>query len=230
MSPEPAPPDPVVRFTHADIGYDQRPVVRDLSLTIAAGERVALVGANGSGKSTVVRGMLGLARVLAGSLELFGQRADRFSDRSRIGYVPQRNMADGAIPATVWEIVSSGRLACRGLLRPMRADDRSACEAALVTVGLQDRRKAQVAHLSGGQQRRALIARALAAEPDLLVMDEPTAGVDVEQQAALLTSLHRLAESRVSMVLVTHELAGLDSLLHRVVTMQHGRVVDGAIR
>lgn len=221
----PRSPDPVA-FVDAAIGYGAKPVVRGLTLRIAPGERVALLGPNGSGKSTVVRGMLGLARLLDGSLDLFGVRADRFRDRARIGYVPQRNMDDGAIPATVWEVVTSGRLARRGLFTPTRAHDRQACEEALVTVGLQDRRSAQVAQLSGGQQRRVLIARALAAGPDLLVMDEPTAGVDVDQQQALLTSLHRLAAGRVTMVVVTHDLKGLDGLLHRSVTLEHGRLVS----
>ena len=221
---EPARSPAPVAFVGAAVGYGTRPVVRGLNLRIDAGERIALLGPNGSGKSTVVRGMLGLARLLGGSLELFGVRSDRFRERSRIGYVPQRNMDDGAIPATVWEVVTSGRLARRSLFTPMRAHDRRACEEALATVGLDDRRHAQVAHLSGGQHRRVLIARALAAEPDLLVMDEPMAGVDAEQQQALLTSLRRLAASRVTMVVVTHDLEGMEGLLDRCVTLDHGLV------
>lgn len=220
----PHPPAPV-SFVDAAIGYGARPVVRGLNLRIEAGGRVALLGPNGSGKSTVVRGMLGLARLLGGSLELFGVRADRFRDRARIGYVPQRNLDDSPVPATVWEVVTTGRLARRGLFTPLRRRDRQVCEEAIATVGLADRRTVQVAHLSGGQQRRVLIARALASEPDLLVMDEPTAGVDLEQQQALLTSLHRLAAGRVTMVVVTHDLAGLHDLVDRSVTLEHGRLV-----
>lgn len=217
-------PAPVC-FTDAAIGYGARPVVRGLNLRIEAGERVALLGPNGSGKSTVVRGLLGLARLLDGSLELFGVRADRFHERARIGYVPQRNMENSPVPATVWEVVTTGRLARRGLFTPLRRHDRLICAQAIATVGLADRRTVQVAHLSGGQQRRVLIARALAGEPDLLVMDEPTAGVDVEQQQALLNSLHRLAAGQVTMVVVTHDLAGLDGLVDRSVTLEHGRLV-----
>lgn len=217
-----------VQLRHANLGYERRPVVRDVSLRIDQGERVALLGPNGSGKSTLVRGILGLAELLGGSLELFGTRLDRFTDRARIGYIPQRNLAAQPVPSTVWEVVRSGRLARRQLLRPMTAADRQACEHALVTVGLDDRRRAQVGQLSGGQQRRVLIARALAAEPDLLIMDEPTAGVDVGQQEALLGSLHRLAQSEVTMLVVTHELAGLAGLLDRALIMRNGRLASDA--
>ncbi|MCI0690195.1 MAG: ATP-binding cassette domain-containing protein, partial [Sporichthyaceae bacterium] len=157
---------------------------------MAPGEVLAILGANGSGKSTLIRAIVGLVPMTAGTVSLFGQNGRRPGRRAlrqqwrRIGYVPQRLGAGSGVPATVAEVVASGRLARRGLLRPVRIQDRAAIEAALAAVGLADRVRDPVSSLSGGQQQRTLIARALAAEPELLILDEPTAGVDAESQAA----------------------------------------------
>ena len=221
---------PVVRLTSASIGYDDRPVVRDLDFSLGEGEVVAVLGANGSGKSTLVRGILGLARVMSGSLELFGVPADRFHDRARIGYVPQRHTVGGPVPATVREVVASGRLARTRLLGRLRAADHQSIELAMETVGLQDRAGTAVSDLSGGQQRRVLIARALASEPDVLVMDEPTAGVDASHQRALADTLRTLAGRRVTMLVVSHEIGPLVSIVSRAVVMHDGRAAyDGPL-
>jgi len=180
----------VVDIRGAEVGYDERPVLRGVNLMVAQGEVVAILGANGSGKSTLIRAILGLVPLTAGTVSLFGssgrgpRRRDLRGQWRRIGYVPQRLGASGGVPATVTEVVASGRLARRGLLRPLRARDRAAVEAALDAVGLADRARDPVSSLSGGQQQRTLIARALAAEPELLILDEPTAGVDAASQAA----------------------------------------------
>lgn len=213
---------PVVRLRRAGIGYGERPVVRDLDFELVAGEVVAILGANGSGKSTVVRGILGLARVLSGSLELFGTPAESFRDRARIGYVPQRHTAGGPVPATVREVVSSGRLPRTRLLGRLTAGDRDAVQRALETVDLADRARSSVSELSGGQQRRVLIARALASEPDVLIMDEPTAGVDASHQQALAVTLRRMAQQRVTMIVVSHEIGPLVPLVTRAVVMHEG--------
>ncbi len=157
---------PVIAVTHAAVGYDNRPVLRDVSLNVAPGEVVAVLGANGSGKSTLIRAILGLVPLAAGSVTLFGTPQRRFRQWWRIGYVPQRLGAGSGVPATVAEVVGSGRLARRGILRPPGAADRAAVADALRAVGLADRAGDPVATLSGGQQQRVLIARALAGQPD----------------------------------------------------------------
>ena len=218
-------PAPVLALHGAAVGYGDTPVVQDVDLVVRRGEVVALVGPNGSGKTTLVRGLLGLARVLEGRVELLGVPAERFRQRWRIGYVPQRHTVGGAVPSTVEEVVASGRLARRPLLSRATAADRQAVREAIETVGLGDRRRAPVATLSGGQQRRTLIARALAAEPEVLVMDEPTAGVDAASQENLVRTLARLVEQGLTLVVVTHEIEPLLGLLTRVVLLQDGRVV-----
>ena len=216
---------PVIALQAVAVGYGDRPVVEDVDLVVRAGEVVALVGANGSGKTTLVRGVLGLAPVLAGRVELLGRPAESFRDRWRLGYVPQRHTVGGGIPSNVQEVVASGRLARRRLFSRPTAADREAVSEAVEIVGLADHRHAPVATLSGGQQRRTLIARALAAEPDVLIMDEPTAGVDVAGQESLARTLTRLVGQGLTLVVVTHEVEPLAGLLTRVVELRDGRVV-----
>ncbi len=217
--------DVLLDLRHAAIGYGERPVVADASLSVRRGEVVALVGANGSGKTTLVRGLLGLAPVSAGEVSLFGVPAARFGERWRIGYVPQRHTVVGAIPSTVAEVVSSGRLARRRWWMRAGAQDRTVVARAIDVVGLAEQSRAPVATLSGGQQRRVLIARALAAEPDVLIMDEPTAGVDQHSSRALVRTLARLIDQGLTLLVVTHDIAPLARILTRVVAVADGRIV-----
>ena len=206
------------------VGYPGREVLHDVSLSVEAGEVVAILGANGSGKSTLVRSVLGLVPPSQGRIELFGVPQRRFRQWARVGYVPQRLGAGGGVPATVGEIVASGRLARRGILRPPGAADRAAVVAALRDVDLLDRIGDPVATLSGGQQQRTLIARALVGAPELLVLDEPTAGVDLASQEAFAAVLHRFAHGGGTVLLVAHELGPLQPLIDRAVVVHEGRI------
>lgn len=220
---------PVVELRGGTVAYDGRvPALRDADVVVEAGEVVAVLGANGSGKSTLVRAVLGLTPLSAGSVALFGTPLDRFRDWPRIGYVPQRTTAGSGVSATVREVVATGRLSRMGRLRPMREADRRAVSAALQTVDLLDRARDSVTTLSGGQQQRVLIARALAGEPDLLIFDEPTAGVDTASQAALATTMSTLVERGATVVVVTHEIGPMHRLFGRALTLADGRVLhDG---
>jgi zinc transport system ATP-binding protein len=220
----------VVNVRNAAVAYAGREVLHGVSLDVGAGEVVAILGANGSGKSTLVRAVLGLVPLIDGRIELFGVPRNRFRDWARIDYVPQRMGAGGGVPATVGEVVASGRLARRGLFRPRRAADRAAVFAALSDVGLAGRIGDPVATLSGGQQQRTLIARALAAEPDLLILDEPTAGVDAASQEAFAATLARFRGRGGTSLLVAHELGPLEPLIDRAVVVHHGRIAhDGGV-
>jgi zinc transport system ATP-binding protein len=219
---------PVVEMRGGAVGYGDRPATVDIDFTLRAGEVTVLLGPNGAGKSTLVRGILGLAPLMAGTLHLFGTPADRFRARHRIGYVPQRHTIVGGVPATVTEVVASGRLPLRRPFAPARPSDRAAVRDALATVGLTDLARRSVAALSGGQQRRVLIARALAADPDVLVMDEPTAGVDATTQRLLAGTLAGLTRAGRTLLLVAHELGPLEPLIGRVVVLRDGRITyDG---
>ncbi|GGZ18971.1 metal ABC transporter ATP-binding protein [Streptomyces poonensis] len=219
--------EPVIslRGVRAELG--SRPVLRGIDLTVNRGEVVALLGANGSGKSTAVRSVIGQVPVASGEIELFGTPRARFRDWKRVGYVPQRTTAAGGVPATVTEVVSSGRLS-RARFGMLRKADHEAVRHALELVGMADRAKDSVNALSGGQHQRVLIARALASEPDLLIMDEPMAGVDLASQEVLAATLREEVGKGRTVLLVLHELGPLEPLIDRAVVLRDGCVVhDG---
>ncbi|WP_189261561.1 metal ABC transporter ATP-binding protein [Streptomyces fuscichromogenes] len=214
-----------MRGVRAELGG--RPVLRGIDLTVRRGEVVALLGANGSGKSTAIRSVIGQVPVSAGEIELFGAERRAFRDWWRIGYVPQRTTAAGGVPATVTEIVSSGRLS-RTRFGLFRKADHAAVRHALELVGMADRARDNVEALSGGQHQRVLIARALVAEPELLVMDEPMAGVDLASQEILAATLREQVAQGATVLLVLHELGPLEPLIDRAVVLRDGCVLhDG---
>jgi len=213
----------VIDVEGVSVGYGDAPIVRDVSLRITAGEFAVILGENGSGKSTLVKGILGLASVTAGQVHLFGQVASA-ELRHRIGYVPQRSIVTGGTPVTVREVVASGRVARRRWFAPATKADRDGVNAALAAVRLSDRANDTVWDLSGGQQRRALIARALASEPELLVMDEPTAGVDAVTVELLAEAAQRWKQAGLTVLLVAHGIGPLRPLVDRALVMGGGRL------
>ncbi|MFJ3812628.1 metal ABC transporter ATP-binding protein [Streptomyces sp. NPDC090056] len=220
-------PEAVVSVRGATAALGGRPVLRGVDLTVHRGEVVALLGANGSGKSTAVRSVIGQVPLTSGTIELFGTDRKRFRDWARVGYVPQRTTAASGVPATIREVVTSGRLSRRRFGRLAR-QDRAAVERAVALVGLADRAGDSVDALSGGQHQRVLIARALASEPELLIMDEPMAGVDLASQEILAATLREQVAGGATVLLVLHELGPLEPLIDRAVVLRDGCVVhDG---
>jgi len=220
--------DTVISVRNAAFGYGGHAAVHVDHLEIRAGEVVALLGANGSGKTTLMKGMLGLVDRLAGEVDLLGQPVDQLRERTPIGYLPQRQSAAGPIPVTVRELVRSGQLSRRHPFG-LRRDDR-AVGSVLDVVGLGDLGATRVDRLSGGQQRRALLARALVGGSRLVLLDEPFAGVDQANQEAIADSLDVLLHDGLTLVVVLHELGPLEPLVTRVVVMDGGRVrFDGAL-
>ena len=203
------------------------PILKDVSLRIRAREAVAILGPNGSGKTTLLRTLVALTPFQQGSLELFGTPIRRFRDWHRIGYVPQHATLN-VQNATVREVVTSGRLAHRGAFRWFTRTDRAIVAEALERVGMADRARWPFAPLSGGQKQRVLIARALAARPDLLIMDEPLAGVDLEGQTILARLLGELRDDGLGVVLVLHELETMAGVLDRIIRLRNGQVVPHA--
>jgi zinc transport system ATP-binding protein len=220
---------PAVLLDGVSFAYRGGPrVLEDVSLAVGRGAFVGIAGPNGGGKTTLLRLVLGLERPAAGQVRLFGA-APGSRGVPRIGYVSQRAQLASGTPVTVREIVEAGRLAVRGPLGPLRADDRAAVARALERVGLSDRAGAPLRTLSGGMQQRAFIARALAAEPALLALDEPTTGVDAASQEALATLLAELrAELGVTILYVSHEFGAVEHVVSRLVLVRGGIAFDGA--
>jgi zinc transport system ATP-binding protein len=220
----------VVEVRNAAVELGERRVLHGVDFVVRPGEVVTLLGPNGSGKSTLVRAAVGLLPVQTGSVRLFDQPIERFREWRRVGYVPQRTTASGGVPATVREVVDAGRLAHQRPFRRATRQDREAVDRALDLVGLTERSADSVAELSGGQQQRVLIARAAAGDPDLLVLDEPNAGIDQRSQEAFAHALRLFVASGRSVLLVLHELGPLGSLVDRAVVLDAGQVVyDGPL-
>jgi zinc transport system ATP-binding protein len=220
--------DSAFSMTGGRVSLDRRDILRGIDLTVCPGEVVAVMGANGSGKSTLVRTLLGLTPLSGGQTLVYGSPPAKFREWWRIGYVPQRLAVGGGVPATVREVVTSGRIARQSRLRRTSPEDKAAAASALEAVGLSDRAGDPVQSLSGGQQQRVLIARALAGEPDTYVMDEPTAGVDADTQQLLADTLATLVLNGKTIVLVAHELGPLEPLITRGVVVREGRIAhDG---
>jgi zinc transport system ATP-binding protein len=218
-----------VELRKVSFAYPQGPpVLRDVDLAVGQGEFVAVAGPNGGGKTTLVRVALGLERPTRGEALLFGEPAHRFGRREALGYLAQRAQLGLDAPATVREVVTAGRLPRAGLIGRLGGNDRERVAEAIARVGLSQVGDRPLQRLSGGQQQRAFIAKALSADPELLVLDEPTTGVDVEAQealAALLERLHR--DLDVTILYVSHEFGAIERFVERLVLVRHEIVFDG---
>lgn len=216
----------VIELSDVDFGYTATPVVEDVSVRIDAGEYVAVVGPNGSGKSTLMKLMLGLLRPDEGVAELFGEPAHGFDDGARIGYVAQEASASEGMPITVREVVKMGRFPHVGFGR-LAEEDWRIVDRALEVVGMTSFADRRVTRLSGGQRQRAFIARALASEADLLVLDEPTVGVDVESVDAFYDLLEALNADGITVLLIEHDLGAVTDHADRVVCLNREVYFDG---
>jgi zinc transport system ATP-binding protein len=204
------------------------PVLEDVDLVVRRGEFVAVAGPNGGGKTTLLRIMLGLERPSRGRALLFGEPAQRFSRRGSLGYLAQRAQLGTDAPATVREVVAAGRIRRAGLIGRLRLEDRARIDEAIERVGLSQQADTALSRLSGGQQQRAFIAKALAAEPGLLVLDEPTAGVDVGSQEALAGLLDRLhSDLDVTVIYVSHEFGAVERYVDRLMLVRGRVLFDG---
>lgn len=213
---------PAIRVTDLHVALGGNPIVHGVSFDVAAGETLALMGGNGSGKTTAVRAILGIIPLLSGHIEIGGKPAAD-APRERLGYVPQRVSAAGGVSASALEVVTSGLLHDRRLLPPRGA--RARALESLDAVGLVDLAHQDVATLSGGQQQRVLIARAMVRQPDLLFLDEPLAGVDLPSQKVFAKVLTDIKKGGATVVIVLHEIGPLAKLIDRAVVLERGRAI-----
>lgn len=197
----------IIELDRVCFSYSTDEVIKDVSLQIHKGDYAGIVGPNGGGKTTLLKLMLGLLQPHDGSIKLFGKEIREFKEWSRIGYVPQKTHLEMNLPVTVEELVSMGRYGKRGLFHFPTKEDKEKTISALKQVDMLNHRNRQVSDLSGGQQQRVFIARALASEPEVIFLDEPTVGVDVKTQKQFYTLLRKLnKELDLTLVLVSHEL------------------------
>jgi ABC-type Mn2+/Zn2+ transport system ATPase subunit len=218
-------PDALISLRDVSLGYDRRPVLQHVSLTIERGEFLALLGPNGAGKTTLLRGVLGLIPVLAGTIE-YG--FDRLA--SPPGYVPQRETLDPIFPLTAFEVVLMGTYPRVPLLRPLGRRERARATACLEQVGLAAIAGQPFWALSGGQKQRVLIARALAVEPEILLLDEPTAGVDAAAEEVIIDIIAGLNRERsLTVGLVCHHLPRIRALVHTAIWVDEGHAMKGPL-
>lgn len=217
---------PVASVEDVTFAYAERPVLDGVTLDIEPGTFLGLVGPNGSGKTTLLELVLGLRRPDRGSVQLFGEPAHAFDDGERIGYVPQQSAATERMPVTVREAVAMGRYPHR-LVGRFSATDRDAIDDALDRAGIAELSDRRVGKLSGGQRQRVFLARALAAEADLLALDEPTIGVDAESRERFYGLLGELNASRLTIVLIEHDIGVVTEHATQVACLNRHLYFDG---
>jgi ABC-type Mn2+/Zn2+ transport system ATPase subunit len=218
-------PAPAIRLEGITAGYGQRVALECVDLEIPVGALVAVVGPNGGGKSTLLKLIAGVLKPWTGSVEVLGAPAGR--EAHRVAYVPQAELVDWSFPVNVWNVAMMGRYPRLGPLRQPGRADHEAVEAALERVGMLDRARSPIGALSGGQRRRAFLARAMAAEVDLYLLDEPVTGVDVPTQEAIMALLAAEAEKGKAVVATTHDLGAAVKHFKSIVAVNRRIVASG---
>jgi zinc transport system ATP-binding protein len=187
--------------------YNSIDVLQDISFEVAAGDYIGLAGPNGAGKTTLIKALLGLVNISGGTIKLFGEELSHFSRWERIGYLPQRADVSLLFPASVKEIVGLGLLAEKRTPKRLSSRDADRIDEALHRLGIESLRKKLLGELSGGQQQRVLLARALVAQPEVLLLDEPTAALDPQIRDSFFETIRDLnRDARITVLLVTHDL------------------------
>lgn len=210
---------PIISFSHATFSYGETVALEDITLQVSPGEILGIIGPNGSGKTTMLRAILGLILPISGSLQIFDCACEdlRCHHRARIGYLPQKKAIDPHFPITVLEAVIMGRYSSLGLFRRPTREDRTIALSALEDVGMETHRTRPLGYLSGVQQQRVLIARALAQKPQVLLLDELTTGIDTPTQHTLLELVARLqALFHLTVLLVSHDINMISPYVHRL--------------
>ena len=221
--------EPYIELNGVSFKYDRENVLDDLTFVIRKGEYLGIIGPNGGGKTTLVRIILGLLNPTTGSVQLFGKDHHDFKERYRISYVPQHStQSEVAFPATVFEVVQSGRVARLGFFSNFTKKDDEAVEKAMEIAGVKNYRNTLIGKLSGGERQRVFIARALASEPEILILDEPTTGVDIGAQKTFyefLTSLNR--KHNLTIILVSHDIDVISKEVKTVLCLNRTLVCHG---
>lgn len=215
----------IIDIKGLSFSYGTQKVITDLSLTVRERDFVGIIGSNGAGKTTLLKMIVGLLPAADGDIRLFGEPVRRFKDWERIGYVPQKNAFNPLFPATVREVVLSGLFNNKNLIRRVSRAHQRKCDDALEVMRIQEIAGKRVGQLSGGQQQRVFLARALINHPDLLILDEPTVGIDAETQAGffdLITHMH--AHHHMTFLMVSHDIEMIRNYLGQEPVQQNGKI------
>lgn len=206
----------VVTIDDVSFFYEQKQVIDHLSFTILERDFVGLAGSNGAGKTTLLRMIVGLLKPDSGEIRLFGRPVGQFKDWDLLGYVPQKNALNPLFPATVKEVVLSGLYGKKKLFRRLTRTDFQKCDDAMESMGIENLASRRVGQLSGGQQQRVFLARALVNNPQLLILDEPTVGIDPKTQADFFQLIRHMHEHHhITFVMVTHDMDMIRSYIGR---------------
>ncbi|MGC1496135.1 MAG: metal ABC transporter ATP-binding protein [Sulfitobacter sp.] len=209
------------------VSYGQKPAVFSVDMTVEPGKMTAIIGPNGAGKSTLLKAALGILKPLAGTTTIYGKSVN--DQRHRIAYVPQRASVDWDFPTRVIDVVLMGLYPQLGLLGRVRPMHRAKANDCLTRVGMQDFATRQIGQLSGGQQQRVFLARALAQDADLYLLDEPFAGVDAATEKAIIGVLKSLRDAGKTVVAVHHDLSTVAEYFDNVFLINTGRVAEGPV-
>ncbi|MFC4404865.1 metal ABC transporter ATP-binding protein [Gracilibacillus xinjiangensis] len=210
----------IVDMQNVNFHYGHRQALENVNFQINEGEFIGLVGPNGGGKTTLIKLLLGLEKPSSGEISLFGVPIQKYKQKNNIGYVSQKaNSFNRGFPATVTEVVAMGLTAKLGYFKRLSKQHRLKIEQAIEHVGMSEYRNENIGNLSGGQQQRIFIARALVGEPKLLILDEPTVGVDAENVEKFFDLLHELNEEKITLLLVTHDIGTMTHHASQVVCL-----------
>jgi zinc transport system ATP-binding protein len=210
-------PKTCIEVKDVSFSYIGNPILQDISFNVDAGEYLGIIGPNGGGKTTLFKVILGLLKPQSGQIKIFGEPLESFKSRHLIGYVPQRSLSDYYFPATVEEVVKSGRTARLGLLKRFSKEDARAIERVMEVTDVAGLKHRLIGQLSGGERQRVFIARALASDPKILILDEPDVGVDVTAQEKFYSFLEELnSGSGITILLISHD---IDVVAHQAKTI-----------
>jgi zinc transport system ATP-binding protein len=215
----------LVRLEDVWVHYDSLPVLEGINLSIKSNDFLGIIGPNGGGKTTLLKVILGLIKPSRGKVTVMGQPPEK--GRRFIGYISQFNLFDRDFPISVFDVVLMGRYHQTGLLRRYTEEDKLAAAEALKAVGMLDYKDRQIGRLSGGEQQRVFIARALATNPKLLLLDEPTASIDPDMQAEFYELLDRLKE-KMAIVLVSHDISAISIYVSEIACLNHQLFYHGS--
>jgi zinc transport system ATP-binding protein len=215
----------IIAMNNVSFKYEGVNVIDNLQLQVLQRDFVGLIGSNGAGKTTLLRMIVGLLKPQSGEIQLFGQPINQFKDWERIGYVPQKNAFNPLFPATVKEVVLSGLYGRKKMFRRMTKKDHRKCEEALHALGIDELTDRRIGQLSGGQQQRVFLARSLINSPELLILDEPTVGIDSETQDAFFHMIqHMHQRHNITFLMVSHDVEKMQSYLGEAPKQTSGKL------